>query len=70
MIDSDQFDSIHSCYYQSMNIANEMTLYFFMLYTDNNFITFIKLSPKFEYGLCQITKMAAICQFALANTLT
>ena len=23
------------------------------------YITFIKLSPKYEYGLCQITKMAA-----------
>ena len=37
-------------------------------------ITFIKLSPKFEYGLWRITKMAAkmaaTCQFALVDILT
>ena len=37
-------------------------------------ITFINFSPKFEYGLCPITKMAtktaANCQFALVDTLT
>ena len=36
--------------------------------------TLIKLSPKFEYGLCPITKiatkMAATCQFALVDTLS
>ena len=35
---------------------------------------FIKLSPKFEYVLCQITKMAAkmaaTCQFARVDSLT
>ena len=35
-------------------------------------ITFIKHSPKFEYGLCQLTKMAskmaATYQFALVDT--
>ena len=35
-------------------------------------ITFIKLSPKFEYGLCQLTKMASkmatTYQFALVDT--
>ena len=36
------------------------------------YITFINLSPKFEYGLCLITKMAAkmaaTCQFTLVDT--
>ena len=35
---------------------------------------FIKLSPKFEYGLCQLTKMAskmaATYRFALVDTIT
>ena len=33
------------------------------------YITFIKLSPKFEYGLCPITKMVATCQFTLVDTI-
>ena len=37
-------------------------------------ITFIKLSPKLEYGLCPISQMAAkmatVCQFALVDTLS
>ena len=32
------------------------------------YITFINLWPKFEYGLCPITKMAATCQFTLVDT--
>ena len=31
-------------------------------------ITFIKLSPNFKYGLCPINKMATTCQLALVDT--
>ena len=32
------------------------------------YITFINFSPKFEYGLCPLTKMATTCQFTLVDT--
>ena len=34
----------------------------------HKYITFINILPKFEYGLCPMTKMAATCQFTLVDT--
>ena len=48
-----------------------LVIYFLIASKFHIWITFIKLSPKFELGLCRITKMAtkmaATCQFALVD---
>ena len=51
-----------------------LVIYYLIASKFHIWITFIKLSPKFEYGLCQLTKMAskmaATYRFALLDTIT
>ena len=51
-----------------------LVIYYLIASKFHTLIIFINLSPKYEYGLCRIAKMATnratTCQFVLVDTLT
>ena len=60
--------------YQFAFLDTTLVIYYPIASKFHTWISFIKLSPKFRYRLCRITKMATnmavTCRFALVNTLS